>query len=85
MVKVGDKIRFQPAAWLNLGGGREWGGKILPDKVTGTVTEVYEEHRWFRVEYEVHGRLYYEGFKIIPAHNAVQPQKEHWVKQCLKI
>jgi hypothetical protein len=47
MVKVGQKVRFDPFCFVS-GSASE---SIRGNLVTGTVVEVYEPHKWFSVEY----------------------------------
>lgn len=64
MVKVGDKIRFRPHAWLNVGLEKSWAGESIPDMVTGRVVYINEEHGIYRVAYDCHGLTQYETFKL---------------------
>lgn len=47
MVKVGQKVRFDPYSMVT-GYASEL---VRGNLVTGTVVEVYEDHKWFSVEY----------------------------------
>ena len=47
MVKVGQKVRFDPYSMVTSYGSELVRGNL----VTGTVVEVYEDHKWFSVEY----------------------------------
>lgn len=47
MVKVGQKVRFDPLDYISVMGSLEVRGTI----VTGTVVGVYKKHKWFSVEY----------------------------------
>ena len=60
-VEVGDRYSFIPAANRDHSAGF---GEILARPVTGTVVEVNEERRWFRVAYLRGGRIGYECFKF---------------------
>ena len=37
MITIGTKLRFRPSGW---GEGQDYPGLRIPDKVTGTVTDV---------------------------------------------
>lgn len=75
MVQVGDKITFRPHAWLNVGEDKRWAGVAIPDKVTGTVVNVNEKTGTYRVEYEVHGHIDHETFKL-PVSETDTPMQE---------
>jgi uncharacterized protein Veg len=45
-IKVGQKVRFDPFQGINC-----YGAVAIRKKQTGTVVAVYEDHRWFSVEY----------------------------------
>jgi hypothetical protein len=47
MVKVGQKVRFDPLDFIT-GMGSE---AVRGNQVTGTVVMVHEDHKWFSVEY----------------------------------
>ena len=47
MVKVGQKARFAPLAYVQSFGSNDCRGKY----VTGTVVYVNEQNQWFSVEY----------------------------------
>lgn len=47
MIRVGQKVAFDPFKYLTGYGCLDIKGEI----VTGTVTDVNEEHRWFSVSY----------------------------------
>ena len=47
MITVGQKVKFDP--FQHVGGYGT--SDLLGTKVTGTVVEVHEDHRWFSVEY----------------------------------
>lgn len=75
MVKLGDTIRFKPAAWTTMGAKMVWAGEYIPGKTEGKVVYINHRHGWYRVRYEAHGIVFYECFKIIPtaADSAPQP------------
>ena len=58
---VGDKIRFVPGANLDKSSGFS---DVLGQKVTGTVVQVNEAHRWARAAYETPQGTRYECFKF---------------------
>ena len=60
--EIGDEIRFRPAAFARTRG--EDGGYEIPIEVTGTVIQIHEEHRWYRVEYTMPGCIGRECFKF---------------------
>ena len=81
MVKVGDKIRFRPHAWMNVGDDKRWAGVSIPDKVTGRVVYVNEEHGIYRVAYDCHGLTQYETFKleaVCDSDTEVYPEGMHY-------
>lgn len=61
MIEVGDKIRFIPAANLDHMSNFAY---TLRREVTGTVIQVNEEHRWYRVEYPMPACIGHECFKF---------------------
>lgn len=60
--EIGDKIRFRPAAFARTRGDDL--GWEIPVEVTGTVIQIHEEHRWYRVEYTMPGCIGRECFKF---------------------
>lgn len=65
MVDIGDEVRFTPAAFADVSEDsrthRDFG---VVTKVTGTVVQIHEEHRWYRVRYELAGGPQHETFKF---------------------
>ena len=61
--KIGDKYTFIPEAFIGEASGFLPGRQAIPRRVTGTVTYINEAHRWFLVEYWVHGFHLSESFK----------------------
>lgn len=59
---VGEKLRFRPAAFSEFIG---MSAKTfdLPKEVTGTVTMINEDHRFYRVKYKTPGCIGHECFK----------------------
>lgn len=62
-IKLGTTISFEPCAFIQY---QEQNAKAMgiPTKVIGTVIYIHPEHRYIRARYEVHGRHFYECFKI---------------------
>lgn len=60
--EIGDKVRFKPAAFARTRG--EDAAFEIPVEVTGTVIQIHEEHRWYRVEYTMPGCIGREAFKF---------------------
>ena len=62
-MELGEKIRFRPTAFQAIEGDklRLFG---VVEKVTGTVVQIHEEHRWYRVRYEAGGTVQHETFKF---------------------
>ena len=58
MIKLGQKVRFNPLHYLPGGGGE------LKNLVTGTVTYVNEPHRYFTASYESGGRMWAISFNF---------------------
>ena len=50
MIQVGDSVKFKPFMGICVPG---FGGTIIT--AIGTVIEIFEEHSWFSVEYELSG------------------------------
>ena len=59
---IGDKVRFKPAAFARTRG--EDAAFEIPVEVTGTVIQIHEDHRWYRVEYNMPGCIGRETFKF---------------------
>lgn len=59
--EIGDKVRFRPAGFIN---SRDAFGPDFPVEVTGTVIQIHEEHRWYRVQYTMPGCIGHECFKF---------------------
>ena len=59
MITIGTKLRFRPSGW---GEGKEYPGVSVPEKVVGTVTEVYP--RLCVVEADVGGVTIRECFGL---------------------
>ena len=60
--EIGDTIRFKPAAYST---GVAGFGAELDVLVTGTVIQIHEEHRWYRVSWEMRpGCTGHETFKF---------------------
>ena len=60
--QIGDKVRFIPEASFDHSAGF---ADILMQEVTGTVIQVNEQNRWYRVEYQTNkpGCIGHETFK----------------------
>lgn len=66
-VRLGDKLRFVPAAWLEKAETNTAKVRIsrMEIDVTGTVDYISETGRFFRVRYETpHGGTQHECFKF---------------------
>ena len=48
-MEIGEKIRFRPCAWLE--NPERYSIAPAGRDVTGTIIEINEAHRWFRVAY----------------------------------
>jgi hypothetical protein len=48
-MEIGEKIRFRPFAWLENPEG--YSIASVGRDVTGTIIEINEAHRWYRVAY----------------------------------
>ena len=59
--EIGDRFRFKPAPYVDSPKGF---GAMLDVKVLGTVTQIHEAHRWYRVSYETPCGVQYECFKF---------------------
>lgn len=62
--ELGDKYTFTPEAFNGEAKGHLPGRQEIPRRVTGKVTYINETHRYFRVEYEIHGCHLSECFKF---------------------
>lgn len=65
MIELGDKIRFVPSAFSNCNDGsqmHQYGG--CPTEVTGVIDYINQEHRWYRVRFEIFNTVLHEGFKF---------------------
>ncbi len=63
--KLGMKYSFVPAAFTaEKSGTPAPGGVRIPHRVTGTVTYIHRQHRWFQVTYEIFGNVLKECFKF---------------------
>lgn len=60
-VKIGDSYRFVPAANFDHSAGFP---ELKDREITGTVVQIHEAHRWFRVEYRTPGCIGHECFKF---------------------
>lgn len=61
-VEIGDRWTFVPCANLDHSAGF---ADVLQVQATGTVVQIHEEHRWFRVAWEIQpGRVAWECFKF---------------------
>lgn len=59
MIKVGQKVRFNPFKYLHVQGTSD-----IDAIVEGTVIYVSEAHRWFGVEYSDDGETWRTSFKF---------------------
>ena len=48
-MEIGEKIRFRPCAWLE--NPERYSIAPAGRDVTGTIIEINEAHRWYRVAY----------------------------------
>ena len=62
-MEIGEKISFTPAAFQQIEGDKVRAFGAVRN-VTGTVVQIHEEHRWYRVRYEVAGTVQHETFKF---------------------
>lgn len=64
--EIGSSWRFLPACFQIQSGNPMALPFQTPDSlyVTGTVVQVHEDHRWFRVEYENRNGKMHECFKF---------------------
>ena len=60
MIQIGDKVRFTPTANTDHSAGFP---DVLAVEVEGTVVQINEEHRWYRVRCELPtGYIFHECF-----------------------
>lgn len=63
-IKIGDKIRFQPEAFVSTTGKDQHQFGVMDHKVVGRVCLINRAHRWFRVRYETPFGIQRESFKF---------------------
>lgn len=64
-LRLGDKLRFVPAAWLKKNSEAELRyHDRIPRDVLGIVEYINTAHRFFRVRYEAAGTVQHECFKF---------------------
>lgn len=63
-IKIGDKIRFQPEAFVSTTGKDQHQFGVMDHKVVGRVCLINRAHRWFRVRYETPFGIQHESFKF---------------------
>lgn len=68
MIKVGQKVRFDPYREITGFASEDCRGK----KVIGTVVMVNRPHTWFSVEYDCHGVKLRDSFKFSQIGNGVK-------------
>lgn len=65
MPELGEKVRFRPAAFVAEATREEQRSVFdMPRVVTGKIVYINKPHRYFDVEYEVHGHRLREAFKF---------------------
>lgn len=62
-VHIGDRRRFKPSAFFLTMKGQETAFGI-DVQVTGRVVGIHRGHGWYRVEYETHGFINHECFRL---------------------
>lgn len=67
MIKVGQKVRFDPLASVCGDGAKEFRGETID----GTVVYVNEPHKWFSVEYMKAGLKFRHSFNFADIGGAV--------------
>lgn len=60
-IKIGTIVRFIPSAFIHY---EDSVMMEVPIRVVGTVTYIHPTHRYLRARYGVHGKHFYECFKI---------------------
>lgn len=63
-IKIGDKIRFQPEAFVTTTGKDQHQFGVMDHKVVGRVCLINRAHRWFRVKYETPFGIQHECFNF---------------------
>lgn len=64
-MRVGDTVRFVPAAWTRFSGANTLEAFGVRQRVKGVIVGIHKRHRWCRVRYKTHGVIQHECFKII--------------------
>ena len=59
--EIGDTFLFKPSAYAE---STAYYGPALSVQVAGTVVQVHEAHRWYRVSYDTPQGVQHETFKF---------------------
>lgn len=63
--ELGDPVRFRPSGFEGEGNDPiSLGWLLVPKVVTGKIVYINQDHRFYDVEYEVHGVKLREAFKF---------------------
>ena len=62
--KIGDKVKFIPAAWTQFSAANVLEQYGAQGEVVGEIIEINREHRWYRVQYQAGGTTQHETFKF---------------------
>lgn len=63
-MKIGEEIRFVPAAWTQFTGANVLENYGAERSVKGKITGIHRRHRYYRVEYWANGYINHECFKF---------------------
>ncbi len=63
-MKIGEEIRFVPAAWTQFTEANVLENYGAERSVRGKIVGIHRGHRYYRVEYEANGYINYECFKF---------------------
>lgn len=83
MIKIGQKVKFDPLRDINIVGARDrLDGKL--NKVVGTITYINAPHRWFSVEYGDKKKGYHlrTSFKFDDYGTKVTEVRERGMQAC---
>lgn len=62
-IVIGSTVSFIPAAFFDFKSEANFGTRMKQHKVTGIITYINHEHRFFRVRYECNGYKLGQSFK----------------------
>lgn len=79
MIKLGTKVTFDPFNGVNISGF----SKIVHRNVIGKVIDIYEDHKWFGVEYKLGDTIQRASFKFTDIGKSVKLCGSHAEERCV--